>query len=203
MLSRDARLGRFRPSPPAVVPGLTRFERAQTLHRVAAMEGLRLGATERGSFETAWIHDLFGEVAVQEPGSRAWYARCTSLGGRKKELAMRYRGFPTWILSVMGAAALLIGGCGADDASSGKGSLQSSCVSDQLNLERMFPDGSECDNWGYSDCYGFASECINYCANGFCQPQSCDTAADCVEFFREIPLGVGWECNEYVVSSTS
>ena len=116
---------------------------------------------------------------------------------------MEHCGFRMWILSVMGAAALLIGGCGADDASSGKGSLQSSCVSNQLDLERTIENAYECDNWGYSDCYGFASECINYCANGFCQPDSCDTPEDCVVFFRELPPFAAWECNEYVVASTS
>ena len=81
---------------------------------------------------------------------------------------MQYRGFRTGMVPLLGAAALLIGACSGDAASSSKGSLQSSCVADQLNLERLFSDGSACDNWGYSDCYGFASECIGYCAFGFC-----------------------------------
>ena len=116
---------------------------------------------------------------------------------------MAYRGFRTWVVPLLGAVALLMGACSGDAASSGKGALQSSCVSNQLNLDRTDADGSACDNWGYSDCYGFASECIGYCAFGFCQPESCSSAENCVQFFREIPLGVGWECNEYVVSSTS
>jgi len=116
---------------------------------------------------------------------------------------MQSRGFLGWFGFFSGGVVLLIAACGGEEASSGKGSLQSSCVSRQLNLERTTADGFECDNFGYSDCYGFASECIGYCANGFCQPQSCGSADDCVEFFRELPPIAAWECNDYMVGSTS
>ena len=115
---------------------------------------------------------------------------------------MAYRGRRNRVAFGIAVTALLMTACG-DSASGGKGSLQSSCVSDQLNLERTIADGFECDNFGYSDCYGFASECIGYCAFGFCQPQSCQSAEDCVQFFRELPEIAAWECNDYVVSATS
>ena len=68
---------------------------------------------------------------------------------------MQYRGFRTWMVPVLGAVALAIGGCSGDGTSSGKGSLQSSCVSNQLNFERTFSDGSVC--CGGSLCSG---DCI-------------------------------------------
>jgi hypothetical protein len=87
------------------------------------------------------------------------------------------------------------------DPVAGPGALQSQCVIDQLNLERTLADGQACDNWGYSDCSGFGSECINYCAFDFCQPEPCETAEDCNAFFGELGGAETWACEEYVVSS--
>ena len=117
---------------------------------------------------------------------------------------MRNRGVEMWIAGLTSIAAFLTGGCGGEEGGAGeKGSLQSSCVSNQLDLERAIPDGQGCDNWGYSDCYGFASECVNYCAHEFCQPESCETAKDCEGFFGTPQAGLGWVCTDYVVSSRS
>lgn len=107
-----------------------------------------------------------------------------------------------WLGVVLGAAALLVIGCSGEEgsASSGPGALQSQCVINQLNLVRDLPDRSACDNFGYSDCSGFGSECINYCAHGFCQPSECTTAEDCTTAIGPVPPEVQWVCEEYVVS---
>jgi hypothetical protein len=44
-------------------------ELAQTLHRVAMIDGLRLGATERGKLEAAWIHGILSGEADHQPVS--------------------------------------------------------------------------------------------------------------------------------------
>ncbi len=117
---------------------------------------------------------------------------------------MRDRIWGTWQLCGIATAALLIASCdGESGSSNGEGSLQSSCVANQLDLERTLEDGKGCDNWGYSDCSGFASECINYCAHGFCQPESCETNADCSAYFADPGPGIGFLCEDYVVNSKS
>ncbi|MEM8607019.1 MAG: hypothetical protein AAGF92_07930 [Myxococcota bacterium] len=98
-------------------------------------------------------------------------------------------------------AALLALGCGDSSPTTGAGGLQNQCVADQLGFERTLPDGSECGNTGFTDCgLGFASECIGSCANGFCQPEECESAEDCESFFRALPAGVGWECSTLEIS---
>jgi len=88
-------------------------------------------------------------------------------------------------------SATVLFGCGeGNGGASGAVSLQNPCVSDQLNLERTLADGSECRNFGFSDCsVGSASECVNFCANNFCQPESCASPEDCLGFFGELPSG--------------
>jgi hypothetical protein len=111
-------------------------------------------------------------------------------------------GTNAWAAAALGAALIAVG-CGGEGgtAASGAGALQSPCVINQLDLERYIPDRHVCDNWGYSDCTGFGSECINYCAFGFCQPEECETPDDCETAFGGLPVGVKWVCEEYVVSS--
>jgi hypothetical protein len=97
-------------------------------------------------------------------------------------------------------AALLLGVAACSDADDELGAaavLQSPCVADQLNLVRDLEDGQSCDNFGYSDCTGFASECVNYCAFEFCQREPCLDDTDC-----ELEFGVNFECKDYVVSDT-
>jgi len=113
---------------------------------------------------------------------------------------MQDRTLSTWILYSVGAMALLSGACSGEEGAGGEGSLQSSCVSNQLNLDRTLSDGEACDNFGYSDCLGFASECINYCAHKFCQPMPCETSADCDANFADPGPGRGFLCEDYVVS---
>ena len=91
-------------------------------------------------------------------------------------------------------AVVLAMGCSDGDA---EDSLQSACVLDILGLSRTLPDGSACDNFGYSDCKGFASECINVCAFDVCQSGTCTEDADCTA------LGGERECMDYVVSDRS
>ena len=95
-----------------------------------------------------------------------------------------------------GTSGFVIQACG--DSTGPGGGLQSSCVIDQLGLERTLADGQSCSNFGYSDCEGSGSECINYCAHGRCQPGECNTDSDC-----ESRFGAGYECTEYVVSGDS
>lgn len=110
-----------------------------------------------------------------------------------------------WLLVVIGSATALLSGCsGAGDApASGAGALQSQCVINQLDLVRNVADGNSCSNFGYSDCTGFGSECINYCAFGFCQPGECASPDDCVAAFGAAPVGLAWLCKDYVVSNKS
>jgi len=100
---------------------------------------------------------------------------------------------------IAGIALALVGlaGCPGDDAANG--GLQSACVLDILGLERTLPDGAACDNFGYSDCAGFGSECLHFCAFDVCQPAECATAEDCAAVGAP-PYGLGWACEEYVVS---
>ena len=77
--------------------------------------------------------------------------------------------------------------------------LQSSCVHEELTLDRTLEDGSACDNFGYSDCArgSSGSECINYCAFKFCQSGPCESDDDCSAF------GAIYACQEYIVSDRS
>lgn len=85
---------------------------------------------------------------------------------------------------------------GCDGGGSGEDLLQSPCVLDQLNLERTLPDGVSCSNFSYSDCgvTPMASECVNYCAFGVCQPAPCVQYEDCTGY------GADFDCMPYVVS---
>ncbi len=116
---------------------------------------------------------------------------------------MAHYGTQRWVVAAIGVAVFVVIGCSGEDGApkSGPGALQSQCVINQLNLERNIPDRSLCDNFGYSDCFGFGSECINYCAFGFCQPAECSTPEDCSASFGELPIGVKWTCHEYIVSN--
>ena len=118
---------------------------------------------------------------------------------------MKAYGTKRWLGVVLGATAVLVLGCSGEDGAptSGPGALQSQCVINQLNLVRNVPDGSDCYNLGYSDCFGFGSECINYCAFDLCQPAECTTADDCTAAFGALPVEVKWVCEEYIVSSKS
>ena len=107
-----------------------------------------------------------------------------------------------WLIAV--STFLFMVGCGGEgDAgpSSGPEALQSQCVINQLNLERTIEDGSACSNFGYSDCNGSGSECIGYCAHGFCQPEPCEAEEDCNADFGELGGREKWACEPYVVSS--
>ncbi len=110
--------------------------------------------------------------------------------------------FGVWRLGALTIMALVASSCSGegDGPTSGAGALQSSCVINQLNLVRDIPDGDACDNFGYSDCFGFGSECINYCAFDFCQPAECKSQEDCDAAFGPLPIGNVWLCHEYVVS---
>jgi len=108
-----------------------------------------------------------------------------------------------WVVVVSTAFwAMACSGEGGSGPTSGPEALQSQCVINQLDLERTIANGSACDNWGYSDCNGFGSECIGYCAHKFCQPESCESGQDCDAYFGELTGREKWSCEEYVVSST-
>ena len=112
------------------------------------------------------------------------------------------RHWMTWVVGTW--AVVLAMGCSDDGGSgptSGPEALQSQCVIDQLNLERTIPDGETCDNFGYSDCNGFGSECVNSCAFELCQPQPCESKDDCNASFGDLAGRQEWSCEAYVVSS--
>ena len=110
----------------------------------------------------------------------------------------------SFLFMVAWSLALSLVGCSDDGGASSGSSLQNRCVADQLNLSRSMPDGEECSNFGFTDCgIGFASECANFCANDFCQPEMCTSAEDCIGFFGELSLPLAWECNTFEISSRS
>jgi hypothetical protein len=98
----------------------------------------------------------------------------------------------------LAAALVTLGACSDGGGEAGAGGLQSSCVIDELGLERTLADGQECSNFGYSDCSGFGSECINSCAFDICQEAPCTNDEGCAATF-----GPAFECQDYVVSSKS
>jgi hypothetical protein len=112
---------------------------------------------------------------------------------------MRQRDLP--LILALGLAAsgagFLIQAC-SDSTGGGGSSLQSQCVADQLNLERNIPNGQDCSNFGYSDCDGFASECVGSCGFDMCQSSECSSDAQC-----ESGFGSAFECADYVISSVS
>lgn len=102
------------------------------------------------------------------------------------------------VVGLAAAAAGFLAQACSDSTGAGANSLQSQCVANQLNLDRNIPDGQDCSNFGYSDCSGFASECVNYCGFDMCQSSQCTGDAQC-----ESRFGFGFECADYVISSIS
>jgi hypothetical protein len=84
------------------------------------------------------------------------------------------------ILSVL----LLGAACGGGGGGGSGHPLQSSCVQEHVNIYRYLEDGSGCVNFGAPSCENeYASDCINYCAFGMCQPGPCETSLDCPQYF--------------------
>ncbi|MEL6340337.1 MAG: hypothetical protein AAFQ65_10540 [Myxococcota bacterium] len=96
----------------------------------------------------------------------------------------------------MGCAVLLVMGCdGSDDASD---VLQSECVAENINIDRVIPDGGECRNFGFSDCGAdeFASDCVGVCAFDVCQSNECTSDSDCDD------TGFRFECQDFELPNT-
>ena len=98
------------------------------------------------------------------------------------------------MMRIAGVVWIVVVGCSDGNA---EDLLQSDCVQEELEIARTLADGSSCSNFGYSDCDGFASECVNVCAFSVCQPGSCTSDTDCGG------LGLQLECMDYVVSDVS
>lgn len=76
--------------------------------------------------------------------------------------------------------------------------LQSNCLQNHFEFDRVLEDDAECSNFGYSDCGNdtFASKCVNYCAFSRCQISECSTDSDCAS------LGDA-ACVDYTVSDVN
>lgn len=93
-------------------------------------------------------------------------------------------------------ALLVFVACSSDGNGGATDQLQSSCVHENMTLERTIANGQECSNFSYSDCPvgDMGSECVSYCAFDICQSKSCARDADCTA------VKAGLECQSYIVS---
>ena len=91
--------------------------------------------------------------------------------------------------------------CGGSDEGNGNGAsglslLENACEKDCLHIQSHLQDGEWCSSIaGCGDCpnHAMASECINYCANNFCQTAPCSSDADCQKYGDFV-------CEAYVIS---